>query len=43
MDIYLGPQGIARVAQSLRHGEIGVVKLDVLAHQADGHRAFRVS
>ena len=36
LNIHHGVQRVARMAQSLRHGEIGVVKLDVLAHEADG-------
>ena len=35
-DVDRGAAGIARVAQGLRHGQIGVVQLHILAHQADG-------
>ena len=36
-DVHLSVQSIARMAQRLCHGEIGVVQLDIFAHQTDGH------
>ena len=43
LDVHHGVQRVARMAQSFRHGEIGVVKLDVLAHEADGDVLAAVS
>ena len=43
LNIHHGVQRVARMAQSFRHGEIGVVKLDVLAHEADGDVLAAVS
>ncbi len=37
VDVHLGAVVIARVAQGLHHGEIGVVELHILAHQSDAH------
>ena len=39
LDSHLGAQCIARVAQRLGHGKIGVVQLDILAHKTDVSRA----
>ena len=36
-DIHIGPQVEARMAQGLGHGQIGIVQLHILAHQANGH------
>ena len=41
-DVHLSPQSIARMAQCLCHGEIGVMKLNVFAHQTDGHTSVRM-
>ena len=38
-DIHPGAAGVARVAQRLRHREVGVVQLDVFAHKPDGDAA----
>ena len=38
-DVHIGAQLIARVAQGLGNGQVGVVELHIFAHQADGDGA----